>query len=369
MSKKCEECGLRLPERETIWGHWKEEMSKGNGHYHCSLCSKFFRDPTTYKRHNEQLICPGCETPFARVGGLISHIENNHCKVIDNEQLAARREEKLKFARELHRRHFGADPGLEPLPAANRSTCDGSTPDNNFTRYLSKYEEDVRNLNALRPVADDTVRPDPLTFRMKEAEFPRQLFPDAPPPARPTPEQLKNIREPPKTKLTYWPEHHPRNPNFDVQKYWVPYLRKYKCPHTRCPKSFGSSSAICQHLESELHNTKITVQCPQCMKWFDGMAALAQHTESEATKCFMRHTEGYRPFIDQLTAGVVDVVDDDKNDDGSLKYTVPKEAHKVFNPRLRNTPQGEEEEEDEQAQNEDDKKKKSYYYGEHKGGW
>jgi hypothetical protein len=58
------------------------------------------------------------------------------------------------------------------------------------------------------------------------------------------------------------------------------------------------------------------------------MAAITQHAESQGVRCTIRDTDGFRQFLDQLTAGIVDTTE--KNADGTEKYTVPEEAREVF---------------------------------------
>ena len=72
----------------------------------------------------------------------------------------------------------------------------------------------------------------------------------------------------------------------------------------------------------------VKVQCPGCSKWFDSMTAITQHAESQGVRCAIRKTNGFRQFMDQLTAGLVDTAG--RNEDGTVKYTVPDEAREVF---------------------------------------
>lgn len=58
------------------------------------------------------------------------------------------------------------------------------------------------------------------------------------------------------------------------------------------------------------------------------MAALVAHASSQSVRCNVRHTDGYRQFLDQLTAGIVDTTE--KHGDGTEKYAVPEEARAQF---------------------------------------
>ncbi len=70
------------------------------------------------------------------------------------------------------------------------------------------------------------------------------------------------------------------------------------------------------------------MQCPRCSKWFDSIAALTAHAESQGVRCVLRETNGYRQFLDQLTAGILDTTE--RHDDGTEKYSVPAEARNTF---------------------------------------
>lgn len=285
----------------------------------------------------------------------MDHIENNICPSINNQQLAAHREKKLAFARELQRRHFGLDPGDnddDKMSVVTDSTWVDTKAPANFSKYLSNAGSVAGSMagastSALRPTPESTTRPNPVLFRARDAEFPKlsaqtgnanpaskntqwgnkQLFPDAPPAVRPTPQQLEAIQQATR-KAPEWHEFDPRNPRFKAAAYYSQFTRKYKCPHRNCFKSFDSPGALSGHLSSPAHREYLKVQCPTCLRWFEGMTALTQHSESQALRCNVRDTEEYRQFLDQMTAGVLDTTD--LHDDGTNKYTVPAEAVKMF---------------------------------------
>lgn len=142
----------------------------------------------------------------------MQHIENNQCKRITKGDLEARREEHLAFSRELQRRHFGDAPSSAPLDSTR-----AAKPPSHFGQYLSNSTSvGAPTLSALRPKAEATVRPNPVTLAIKE------VAPDAS--AAITQGQQKT-----------WPEHHPKNPQFRAANYFSPYSKKWKCPHARCP--------------------------------------------------------------------------------------------------------------------------------------
>lgn len=70
------------------------------------------------------------------------------------------------------------------------------------------------------------------------------------------------------------------------------------------------------------------MQCPRCCNWFDSMSALMAHAESQSVRCRIRETDGYRQFMDQATAGILDTTE--KHADGTEKYAVPDEARERF---------------------------------------
>jgi palmitoyltransferase len=212
----------------------------------------------------------------------MEHIEKNRCKKIKNDDYAARREEKLAFARELQRRHRGEDVQLpgEDLSVASLSLDETTTNKKepyNFTQFLSRAKDipaGVPSLSSLRPEAEKTIQPNPVTFAMKKEERPqvvlkkseypqlgskladlptgragqkgdnkagnawgqgKKLFPDAPPAVRPAPEVLQKPAPASEPMEAAWPEHDPRNPLWDPSVYYVTYSNKYKCPIDRCP--------------------------------------------------------------------------------------------------------------------------------------
>ncbi|KAK4226217.1 hypothetical protein QBC38DRAFT_480966 [Podospora fimiseda] len=360
---KCK-CGIQTESNEALLRHWEEEYNKRNRHFHCGKCMLLFNTPGAMNAHDrkihpvkQQICCPGCNEAFKLPGALVNHIEKNQCRRIGGQQMAERREEKLAFARELQRRHFGQDPGLEEQALKIHRVGKNKQGDFNFTRFVSTTVDGAYGnptLSSLRPTAGAGVRPGPLSFQTlrTDSEFPpvgggqgnavstrnipnensgnnpwgqkKNLFPYGPPPSRPTPEQLKSIQDPAKNKLTAWLEHHPQNPNFNVNLYYCQILKKYKCPIERCYKSFPSAHGLRAHLTSPTHTGSWKVQCPICMRWFDTTTALVQHAESPSLRCDIRKSDGFRHFLHQATAGIVDATG--RNEDGTEKYEVTDQA-------------------------------------------
>ena len=120
---------------------------------------------------------------------------------------------------------------------------------------------------------------------------------------------------------------HPSHPRFDVNKYRDPFSGRYTCPHEICERSgkqYKTSGALIGHLLSGTAHTIQRQQCPSCFGWFTSLNALTQHIESPTTRCHFRETDEYVPFINILSAGVVDV--QGHNADMTLAYSVQPTA-------------------------------------------
>ncbi|KAK3988574.1 hypothetical protein QBC44DRAFT_98411 [Cladorrhinum sp. PSN332] len=368
-------CGVKAASKSALLEHWEEEYNKGNRHFHCGICMEFFYTPNAMKAHDrkihpieQRIECPGCNEQFKKPGSLVEHIERDRCRKIGSQDMAKRREEKLAFARELQRRHFGQNPGnpeqaLKIHNTGNQKEGKSKGPFN-FSRFVSGTVDGSYgnpSLSSLRPTAGSGVRPNPLSFQTIQteprvrstSEFPpvggsgnaspptipnessgnpwaqkRNLFPGAPPPSRPTPEHLQAVQERAKNKYNAWSEHDPRNPNWDPSRYYVPLTEKYNCPHDRCQKSFTSVAGLSIHLRSGTHANNWKVQCPMCMRWFSSTAALISHGESQSARCHLRKSEGYRHLLHQATAGIVDTTE--TNEDGTEKYHITDQARKEW---------------------------------------
>ncbi|KAK4177695.1 hypothetical protein QBC36DRAFT_370938 [Triangularia setosa] len=313
-----------------------------------------FRTLGAAETHQKQeLICPGCKTTFVRLGGFVDHIEKNRCEIISNEKFHEQREKALNFARRLQMLPGGHEIRLGTLTA-------GSTKGPaHYTQYLSTAKEETvgDTLSSLRPLVNNTGRPDPVAFQMVSlgekndlltgpgSDHPEQesdvgdmkvLFPSytspaptitgsgAASPARPTPAQVQGWREP-QTRPVY-DKNDPRNSTWDPKDYWIQWTRKYKCPRDRCPKSFPTGNGLRNHLLTH-PSTGFQVQCPVCSKWFDTNTALAQHVESEGSRCKIRESEDYGRFLCQFTAGMVDT---NTGPGGMNVYTLSAQAKQTF---------------------------------------
>ena len=70
------------------------------------------------------------------------------------------------------------------------------------------------------------------------------------------------------------------------------------------------------------------------MKRYLSLEALAAHcTSTISTYCVFRRHRGYNAFIDQLTAGLVEVLPD-PNPDGSKRYQITEKARQIFTKKV-----------------------------------
>ncbi|KAH6680976.1 hypothetical protein B0J14DRAFT_275891 [Halenospora varia] len=113
--------------------------------------------------------------------------------------------------------------------------------------------------------------------------------------------------------------YNPDTPGFNAEKYYVPALRKYKCPHKGCKKSNDNKSAFIQHLKSVAH-AKENLQCRKCLRIFGTATALTQHSASQGVRCDVRNTEAYSAVVDEFTAGTAAPVG--RHADETIRYAV-----------------------------------------------
>ncbi|OHW91598.1 DNA polymerase alpha subunit b [Colletotrichum incanum] len=116
----------------------------------------------------------------------------------------------------------------------------------------------------------------------------------------------------------------PSHLSFNPRKYYNEITRKFKCPQASCRKSFDTRGALITHMKAATSHYNAKLQCPGCLRYFRDASSLTAHSESETNRCSIRHSENYRNYLDQLTGGMADV--NDKNRDGTVKYEVSTEA-------------------------------------------
>ncbi|PNY26154.1 Uncharacterized protein TCAP_03916 [Tolypocladium capitatum] len=106
----CKPCNLGFPTWNALWDHKKQMRRSGAAkHINCKHCGMDFKTEVAEIRHVQQthpmaqnLDCPGCgHGPFARIAGLMAHIERNECSQIDAMDIEEWRAQKTEFARQL----------------------------------------------------------------------------------------------------------------------------------------------------------------------------------------------------------------------------------------------------------------------------
>ncbi|KAM5344840.1 hypothetical protein ACJ41O_010702 [Fusarium nematophilum] len=266
--------------------------------------------------------------PFVRLGGLMSHVERE-CPSLDVSVLEDMRDKKLDFSRKL-----------ETLTHAPVKA--------NYTNYMPSSYGGYGNAGG---AAES--KPDPFMF--EKNQFPKlsapgaalapgsstdkddkgkgkaagawsqgkNLFPNASPAQRPTADQLQAATSPsPRQQFECLDPNHPDHPSFNVARCYSAYTDKYGCPIVGCGKVFKNSRGLIGHLRSTAHS-ETKYRCPYCLNIFRSLAAITQHAESNGSRCRLRDTDTYDAYLDQLTAGMVDV-SLERNDDGTLKYEMSK---------------------------------------------
>ena len=92
-------------------------------------------------------------------------------------------------------------------------------------------------------------------------------------------------------------------------------------------KTFNKANGLIGHLRSPAHGDR-TYRCPSCFKSFKSLTAITSHAESSMSKCAIRETNNYGAYLDQLTAGMVTVVE--RHADGTPKYKTAESARAAF---------------------------------------
>lgn len=83
------------------------------------------------------------------------------------------------------------------------------------------------------------------------------------------------------------------------------------------------------HLRSAVSHFGNAFRCPYCLRTFGTLTAVTQHAESSTVRCQIRETDEYNAYLDQLTAGIVDV-SISRHADGTPKYQTTEAARQEF---------------------------------------
>jgi general transcription factor 3C polypeptide 5 (transcription factor C subunit 1) len=71
-------------------------------------------------------------------------------------------------------------------------------------------------------------------------------------------------------------------------------------------KTFKTAGGLIGHLKSPFHGNR-KYRCPSCLKIFKTLTGITSHAEAKSSKCQIQDTAQYETFMDQLTAGMVDI--------------------------------------------------------------
>ncbi|KAL7811733.1 RNA polymerase III transcription factor IIIC subunit domain-containing protein [Trichoderma aethiopicum] len=335
----CKHCNKPFAVYEDLIKH-KRYMRNENkeDHIHCKLCGRDFHTLEGEMKHmqvehplEQNLECPGCgQGPFKRLGALIDHIERGFCTRIDTSVLDKLREEKLEFPRRLQ------ELTKEPVKG-------------NYTKYMP-------STTAGSTISGWNMDKEPASFNLIEEEFPglsdteeggAQLtettsWSKSKPrtgggngnieakhglrlPFQPAKQAARPSFRPGVTTITAGMDpDDPDCPSFNAARYYCMYTDKYNCPKRLCGKTFKSAKGLVGHLRSPVHGNK-SYRCPYCLRIFKTLAGIASHAESRSSRCRIQDTEHYETFMDQLTAGLVDV-ERTRYQDGSIIFKTSEQV-------------------------------------------
>ncbi|CAI6096813.1 unnamed protein product [Clonostachys chloroleuca] len=159
----------------------------------------------------------------------------------------------------------------------------------------------------------------------------KNLFPDAWAPQSPSPRQLERATAPNGRAMhDAMDPDHPSHPHFDASRYYSEFVGKYTCPKLECSRCFKNARGLTSHLLTVHGN--ISYNCPNCFKKFYSLTALTAHVESSSQRCNIREADAFRAYVDQLTAGLVDV-SLERYEDGTNQYVTAESAKEKFGPK------------------------------------
>ncbi|KAF4974257.1 hypothetical protein FZEAL_8819 [Fusarium zealandicum] len=353
----CKPCQLTFSSWVALLKHKANMRSAGKPrHVHCKFCGEDFKTQAAEIKHiqlnhpqAQNLECPGCgKGPFVRLGGLMTHIERE-CTILVIGDIENLRGHKMDFSSRLQ--------------VLTREPIKGNYVDYMPTQAMG-YTRSTRGLVRSAYDVESTFGAGSKTepFWLEKKEFPqlvapkapavtvkkedeetpwewpkaKNLFPDAPPAQNPTPEQLKEAASPnPRAMHEALDPHHPEHPTFTVDRYYCTYSNRYTCPASGCMKTFKKALGLLAHLKSPAHSAT-KYRCPYCLRTFVSLSAITQHAESNGVRCRIRETDTYDVYLDQLTAGMVDV-SLDRHEDGTVKFEQSKKfRHEILGSRSTN---------------------------------
>lgn len=256
----CKPCQVKFPTSELLRKH-KDTMRRAGKpkHIHCKFCGMDFKTEIAHMRHIQQashaprwqrqscstdlmqnhphsqdLQCPGCsQGPFAKLGGLMSHIQSE-CTILDVSFLEHVREEKMEFVTQLQamtKEPVKANYG-HCMPAASGGSRDYSDVESKIEAFKLKKKE-FPDLYASKSTVDHTDNKENIA--PWEWDSGKRLRPDSPPEQRPTQEQLDAAAAPAPKDWDEWLNlNDPTHPKFNVARYYSSIIDKYACPVIGC---------------------------------------------------------------------------------------------------------------------------------------
>lgn len=312
----------------------------------------------------QDINCPGCDQHFLKFSSFVQHIEFSLCPRISQQTVAARCQANINFTRGLLARdeqsgirsnaHNDFTPWLgaarQPAPPSNwvkppsHAWEDPSFEGWRSFGYDASKKTDFPTLGHRECHHGTTNAPDLLTgddtdhLEGKQGinswASERNLFPNAPAAQRPNFQQLEQLHIDQSAAAAYADNvfandvDDPNGPNFNAERYYQPFLRKYKCPKCRKSKTFDSTASLLQHLNSPAHAFEKSVSCPSCQAKFKSLFALAAHCESESKRCGFRNGDMYEIFLQQLTWDLIQVKG--TQIDSTLKYDITDKAKEAY---------------------------------------
>ncbi|QUC22428.1 uncharacterized protein UV8b_06669 [Ustilaginoidea virens] len=324
----CKPCHRSFATWEALLQHKAYKRKTGaKDHIHCQFCGRDFETEEAQGSHIKQnhpkdqvLKCPGCgQGPFPRLSSLISHIETGDCARIDTCTIDELREKKLEFPRRLERLTKEAVKNnytnfALPKPSAGSYRAEPDAKDSALqwagSDSLHLPVESGKNTAAGNDGGNAARDGEAVAWNEQ-----MKLHPDA---------QAVEKKPAPSQEGAERVLHHstdpddPDSPGFNAARYYSDIIGQYICPKNRCGKVFKKKPGLVNHLRSPAHSDR-QYRCPYCLRPFKSLTAITAHVESSSVSCRIRETDGYGAFVDQLTAGMVDV--GKSREDGTLQYS------------------------------------------------
>ncbi|KAH6611433.1 hypothetical protein Trco_001453, partial [Trichoderma cornu-damae] len=348
----CKHCHKPFSHWDDLMKH-KEQTRNDNqeDHIYCKVCGRDFQTLAGEMRHmqmehplEQNLDCPGCgRGPFKRLGALMSHIERGFCARIDISVLDELREEKLEFPRRLEQLTQESVKGnyMKYMPSTHsRSSASGWYAEENATSIGMAWEQfptltatngaveaitssmsdgkhgkKSKPLDSIQqPPFQPAIKADVATFFDGDYETPDLIEFSPPPASKPVVTTVPAGMDP----------DDPSNPSFNAASFYCSITEKFNCPKSLCRKTFKTAGGLISHLRSPVHGNT-TYRCPCCLKVFKTLTGVTSHTEARGSKCRIQDTAHYETFMDQLTAGIVDI-ERTRYQDGSILFKTSEQA-------------------------------------------